>query len=67
MRFRQTGETVTLFEATLIFDRKLARVDILRKQGNELELIEVKAKLVDSSDEAHPFRGARGNITADWR
>jgi hypothetical protein len=63
----QTHETVTLFEATLLFGQKLARVDILRKQGNELELIEVKAKLIDSSQERHPFRGANGQITADWQ
>src|SRR6266496_48446 len=33
MRALQTNERVTLFEATLIFGQKLARVDILRKQG----------------------------------
>ncbi|HEU5247953.1 MAG TPA: hypothetical protein VFU09_12765 [Candidatus Udaeobacter sp.] len=48
MRLLQAHDTITLFEATLLFDQKLARVDILRKQGNELELIEVRAKLIDS-------------------
>src|SRR5206468_12681847 len=38
MRFLQRHERVTLFEATLISGQKLARVDILRKQGEELEL-----------------------------
>ena len=58
MRILATNDTVTLFEATLISGQKLARVDILRKQGNELQLIEVKAKLVDSSDEATAVRAA---------
>jgi hypothetical protein len=35
---------VTLFEGTLLSGRKLARVDILRKRGTRLELIEVKSK-----------------------
>src|SRR5262249_3395089 len=54
-------ETVTLFEATILSGQKLARVDILRKQGNDLDLIEVKAKL------ANPFRGANDNTTSEWR
>src|SRR6184192_1771652 len=46
-------ETVTLFEATLIWENRLARVDILEKSGNSLRLIEVKVTpylcLVDKS------------------
>src|SRR5437763_3634796 len=57
MRLLQTRESGTFFEGTLISGEKLARVDILRKQGDEFELIEVKAKLFDSSDETNPFRG----------
>ena len=67
MRVLQTHETVTLFEATLISGQKLARADVLRKQGNEFELIEVKAKLIDSSAKANLFRGAKGKIIADWQ
>jgi Domain of unknown function(DUF2779) len=61
MRLLQAHDTITLFEATILSGQKLARVDILRKQGNDLDLIEVKAKL------ANPFRGANGNITSEWR
>jgi len=50
-------DAVTLFEATLIFQGRLARVDILKKTGNTFELIEVKAKSVDTSDRTNPFRG----------
>jgi hypothetical protein len=67
MRLLQTHETVTLFEATLIVGQQLARVDILRKRGNELELIEVKAKLIDSSEGTNPFRSAKGKIIPDWQ
>src|SRR6266513_2017504 len=50
-------EAVTLFEATLIFEGRLARVDILKKSGDRFELIEVKSKSVNTSDGATPFRG----------
>jgi hypothetical protein len=67
MQLLETHETVTLFEATLLSGQRLARVDILRKQGNIFKLIEVKAKLIDSSDEANPFRGTRGKIIPNWQ
>ncbi len=60
-------ETVTLFEATLIWENRLARVDILEKSGNSLRLIEVKAKSVDTSTGENPFRGVRGNISSNWQ
>src|SRR5262249_14320708 len=43
------------------------RVDILRKQGNTFELIEVKAKSVDTSTDENPFRGKKGNISSEWQ
>src|SRR5881296_1207659 len=43
-------ESVTVFEATLLAGHCLARADILRKQGNEFRLIEVKAKSFDSKE-----------------
>jgi len=49
MALLNAHDTVTLFEATLIFEGRLARVDILKKTGNRFELIEVKAKSVDTS------------------
>jgi hypothetical protein len=60
-------DTVTLFEATLIFQGRLARVDILKKSGNTFELIEVKAKSVDTSEGTNPFRGGRGAISSEWQ
>jgi hypothetical protein len=62
------NDTVTLFEATLLFGQLLARVDILEKRGNQFRLIEVKAKGFDSeTDGLSPFRGARGDILSKWR
>jgi hypothetical protein len=58
------NEVVTLFEATLIFQGRLARVDILKKDGDTFELIEVKAKSVDTSAVSNPFRGAKGRISS---
>lgn len=57
-----TQSACTLFEATFINDGLLARVDILRKNGNELELIEVKAKSFSSNqgDPENAWRTSNG-------
>ena len=61
-----TQDSVTLFEATLISNGKIARVDILKKHGSAFDLIEVKAKSVDTSTDQNPFRGKRGGIIPKW-
>src|SRR4029077_16622727 len=61
-----TNEKVVLFEATLISSGRIARVDILKKSGATFELIEVKAKSVDTSTGENPFRGQRGGISPQW-
>jgi hypothetical protein len=69
------AENVTLFEATLIHDGKLARVDILDKCGSDIRLIEVKAKSYDSrkataakeNGSGSVFRKQNGEIAADWK
>lgn len=43
-------ENVTIFEAAFLWEGLFIRTDILVKKGNHLELIEVKAKLFDSTD-----------------
>ena len=59
---------VTLFEATIINGKLLARVDILQKKGKTLKLIEVKSTSLDSvADGPNPFRGKRGGIDSGWR
>ena len=44
-------DKVTLFEAAILSNQKLVRIDILKKNGKCLHLIEVKAKSHDSDDE----------------
>ena len=60
------ADEVTLFEAAVQFENCFIRVDVLRKSGNILELIEVKSKSFDP-DELNPFFGARGGINSGWR
>jgi hypothetical protein len=48
----------TVFEGTFIHENWLVRVDIVRKSGDVLELIEVKAKSFDSTD---------GDAESVWR
>lgn len=59
-------DEVTIFEAAIRHRDLFARVDVLRKIGNRIELIEVKAKSFDSST-FNGFRGARGGIDAGMR
>ncbi|MEO0446549.1 MAG: DUF2779 domain-containing protein [Verrucomicrobiota bacterium] len=64
-KLRTKRETV-LFEATFLDGPYLARVDILRKHGNEIDLIEVKSASVDLEQDPTPFRGERGTILSSW-
>lgn len=67
----------TLFEATLINDGLLARVDILIKRGNVFEIIEIKSRAFDrqKNDERvqqglpNLFRAPRSadGIQSEWR
>ncbi len=50
MRRLREGTDVTLFEATLLDGRRLARVDILRKSPQGLNLYEVKSSVFDPED-----------------
>lgn len=61
------AESITLFEPTFVVGTKMARVDILRKRPGCLELIEIKAKSIDSSKPGDPFRGSRGRIRPEWQ
>jgi hypothetical protein len=60
-------ENVTIFEGTIRHGNLLARVDVLRKRGNVVELIEVKSKSFDPNKEDHGFRGKRGDLRSTWR
>ena len=58
-------DQVVLFEPAIRFNDYLVRVDILVKDGNHFQLIEVKAKSYNSS--APEIVGARGDLLSDMR
>lgn len=57
-----TAPVVTLFEATILAGRRLARVDILEKNGDEIRLIEVKAKSFDSIEHEALLASGKGGL-----
>lgn len=57
-------ENITLYEAAIAYKNLFIRVDVLRKRGNHIELIEVKAKSFEPRDE-YGFRGAHGSISSE--
>ena len=59
-------ENVTLFAPAIRHHNFFIRIDVLIKEGFELELIEVKAKSFDSLDET-PFENKDGSISSSWR
>jgi hypothetical protein len=58
-------ENVIIYEAAVRFENLFIRVDILIKTGNDIELIEVKAKSFDST-EADCFVTKKGSLDSDW-
>lgn len=56
---------VTIFEAALAVDTLFIRVDILRKKGADVDLIEVKAKSYSAKKDGD-FRGAKGQLKSDF-
>lgn len=59
-------ESVIIFEAAFLFDGLFVRTDILVKQGNRIELIEVKSKSFDATDD-FLFVGKKGGIVSSWK
>jgi hypothetical protein len=59
-------ENVTLFEAAFLVDGLFVRTDILVKTGNQIQLIEVKAKSYDPYD-PYFFFGKRGGMKPGWK
>ncbi len=58
-------ENIIIYEAAFLFENLFIRVDILKKTGEKIELIEVKAKSWDDNQDR--FVGVRGGIDADWK
>ena len=68
---RQTNELlkqeqVVIYEAAVRFENLFVRVDVLRKDQNRIELVEVKAKSFDSAS-PQAFVNKDGSVAAAWR
>lgn len=57
-------EEVTIFEAAVAYEDLFIRVDVLRKQGNVFDLVEVKAKSFDDVEEFTAKRS--GKVSSEW-
>ena len=58
-------DNVTIFEPALEAQGLFVRVDILRKRGHHVDLIEVKAKSYDPAKDGN-FRNAKGQLMGEW-
>ena len=59
-------DDVIIYEAAIHTGKLFIRADILVKTGKQIQLIEVKAKSFDSSEE-NPFLGRGGYIKSAWK
>jgi hypothetical protein len=59
-------DEVVIYEAAFLHDGLFVMTDILVKKGNQVRLIEVKAKSFDST-QTDIFIGTRGDIRSSWR
>lgn len=59
-------DDVIIYEPAIRFGDLFVRIDILVKQGKQVELIEVKAKSIDTLDQS-PFLGKRGGLNSSWK
>lgn len=67
---RQTNELlkqdkVVIYEPAIRFNNLFIRIDVLVKNGNHFELIEVKAKSFDTEDE-DGFLTKKGTVRSNW-
>lgn len=58
------SDNVTIFEAAIRYEDFLIRVDILKKGGNRVDLIEVKAKSIDPNSD--DFFTRSGYVKTKW-
>jgi len=59
-------DQVVIYEAAVRYQNLFIRADILIKKGNELDLIEVKAKSYDPAKDGD-FLGTRGGVISNWK
>lgn len=59
-------KNVVIYEAAFLYDGLFIRTDVLVKTGNQIKLIEVKAKSFDPTD-PYLFLGKRGDLVSGWK
>ena len=59
-------ENVIIYEPAIRFRDLFIRIDVLIKKGNHFDLIEVKAKSFDETEE-DPFLNKNGTIKSTWK
>lgn len=59
-------ENVIIYEAAFLIDGLFIRTDVLVKKGNDIELIEVKAKSFEPDNE-NLFIGKKGGMVSGWK
>lgn len=59
-------ENVVIYEAAFLVNNYFIRTDILVKEGNNIRLIEVKAKSFNPNEE-NIFIGSRGGLVSSWK
>ena len=59
-------ENCIIYEAAVKYNDFFIRIDVLVKEGNNIELIEVKSKSTSGTSDAE-FVGARGGILSAWK
>lgn len=59
-------DEVVIYEAAFQFEGLFIRTDIIVKKGNNIKLIEVKAKSFNPNEENN-FIGARGGLVSSWK
>lgn len=59
-------ENVVIYEAAFLVNNYFIRTDILVKEGNNIRLIEVKAKSFNPN-EGNIFIGSRGGLVSSWK
>lgn len=64
-KFLLLKEKVVIYQAAFQFENLFIRVDIIVKDGNKLDLIEVKSKSFDGKD-SMDFLNKSGNLDTGW-
>jgi hypothetical protein len=64
----EANDGAVVFEAAALFEKFYARIDILRREGRTLHLIEVKSSSIEehNEEEGSPFLKKNGEVAAKW-